>query len=246
MKNNTRIALLLVAVCPVCLLAESETDHRIEQAARESYNYRTVLQEKVDVRSSSGVVTLSGKVQDDDQKFLAEDTVSGLPGVVRVENDIQVVPPAPEHSDGWIAFKVRSTLLVKANVSAATTRVDVKDGVVTLSGTADNIAQKELTGEYAKEIEGVRSVRNALAVSEGPPRETVRETVDDASITGQIKLQLVSHRSTSALRTRVETVNGGVTIMGEADSDAERSLVTKFAESIRGVKSVDNRMTVKS
>jgi osmotically-inducible protein OsmY len=36
-----------------------------------------------------------------------------------------------------------------------------------------------------------------------------------------------------------------VVITGEAANDAEKSLVGKLVESIRGVKSVDNNMTVK-
>ena len=244
MKHYTRITLMLVAAGPAALLGGTDMDHRIEQAAKESYNYRAVLDEKVDVRAESGVVTLTGKVQDKDQRDLAEDTVAGLPGVVRVENDIQVVPPGPEHSDGWIAFKVRSTLMMKPNVSASTTTVDVKDGVVTLTGTADNIAQKELTELYAKQVDGVKAVRNQVTLPDGPPRETVSASIDDASITGQLKFQLVTHASTNAIKTKVSTSNGAVTIAGEADSEAEKALVTEIAQGIRGVKSVDNRMTV--
>ena len=36
---------------------------------------------------ADGVVTLSGKVASDEQRRIAEDTVSDLPGVVRVNND---------------------------------------------------------------------------------------------------------------------------------------------------------------
>jgi osmotically-inducible protein OsmY len=36
-----------------------------------------------------------------------------------------------------------------------------------------------------------------------------------------------------------------VVVSGEAGSDAEKDLVTKLAENIRGVKSVSNNMTVK-
>jgi osmotically-inducible protein OsmY len=37
-----------------------------------------------------------------------------------------------------------------------------------------------------------------------------------------------------------------VSITGEAASDAEKSLVTKLAQDVRGTKSVGNAMTVKS
>ena len=70
--------------------------------------------------------------------------------------------------------------------------------------------------------------------------------VDDASITAQVKYQLLTHHSTSALKTKVTTKNGIVTISGEADSDAEKDLVTKLTQNLRGVKSVSNDMTIKS
>ena len=73
-------------------------------------------------------------------------------------------PRFAEHSDAWIALKIRSELLVKANVSATATKVDVKDGIVTLTGTAENLAQKDLTEVYAKDIDNVKSVRNEIVV----------------------------------------------------------------------------------
>jgi osmotically-inducible protein OsmY len=42
-----------------------------------------------------------------------------------------------------------------------------------------------------------------------------------------------------------ETSYGVVIITGEATSDAEKALVTKIAQSVRGIKSVSNNMTVK-
>jgi hyperosmotically inducible protein len=246
MNIKTWSVLLLAAVSPVGLFASSDTDRKIEDAAKASYNYRTVLENKVDVKADNGAVTLTGKVQDSDQKALAEDTVASLPGVISVTNEIQVVPAGPEHSDAWIAFQIRSILLMKAHVSAASTSVKVAGGVVTLGGTADSAAQKELTELYASEVDGVKSVKDEIAVSEGtPPRETFGENVDDVSITGQLKYALLSHNATSALKTKVATENGVVTITGEAGSETEKALVTALAQNIRGVKSVENKMTVR-
>jgi hyperosmotically inducible periplasmic protein len=229
------------------VFASTSMDRKIEDAAKASYNYRTVLEDHVKVKVSDGVVTLTGTVQDEDEKDLAAETVKNLPGVMAVNNKITVKEAAPKNSDAWIAFKIRSQLLVKAHVSATATVVTVKDGVVTLTGTADNNAQKELTGVYAKEIEGVKSVNNELVVKAVPaPGSTMGEKIDDASITAQVKFELLRHKSTSALNTKVTTTDGVVLITGEAASDAEKSLVTKLAQDVRGVKSVENNMTVKS
>lgn len=247
MKLQNLSALLVLVTAPVALFASSETDRKIEDAAKASYNYRTVLADHVKVKATDGIVTLSGTVEDKDDKALAVDTVENLPGVVGVKNDIKIESSYPEHSDAWIAFKVRSRLLVKANVSAADTVVAVKDGVVTLTGSADNAAQKELTAAYAKDIDWVKSVKNEIIVKDAPaPGATIGEKIDDASITSQMKYALLSHKGTSAVKTKVTTVDGVVTITGEAKSDAEKALVTKLAQDVRGVKSVDNNMTVKN
>jgi hyperosmotically inducible periplasmic protein len=68
MKTHTRIAFLLAATLPVALFASSSTDSKIEDAAKASYNYRTVLENHVTVKSNDGVVTLTGTVQDKDDR----------------------------------------------------------------------------------------------------------------------------------------------------------------------------------
>lgn len=238
-------ALLVLLASPLVLLASPETDRKIEDAAKASYNYRTVLENHVKVKANEGVVTLTGTVQDKDDRDLAEDTVKNLPGVTGVKNEIAIKPTHPEHSDAWIAFKIRSRLLVKAGVSASSTKVTVQNGAVTLGGTADNQAQKELTEIYAKEIDNVKSVKNDLVVKAKPTTgETIGEKIDDASVTTQVKFSLLRNKGTSGLKTKVKTTDGVVVITGEAASNAEKSLVTKLAQGVRGVKSVSNQMTV--
>ncbi len=247
MKLTHLLISSLLATTSVALFASSDTDRKIEAAAKASYNYHTLLNDQVTVKANEGIVTLTGVVADRDLKTVAEDTVSNLPGVLSVNDQITLDPALKEHSDAWIAFKLRTQLLVRSNVSMATTTVNVTDGVVTLTGTAENLAQKELTGEYAKEIDWVKSVKNELVVKASPAAgRTLGEKIDDASITSQVKLALLTHKSTSALKTKVTTTDGIVVISGEAANDAEKTLVGKLALSIRGVNSVTNNMTVKA
>ena len=247
MKHKSLTAALLVLIAgPIALLANSSTDKKIEEAATSSYNYKTVLEDNVKVSVNDGVVTLSGTVQDKDDKALAVDTVENLPGVLSVKNEIVVKPLYPEKSDAWMALRIRARLLVKSNVSVANTKVSVNEGFVLLTGVADNAAQKELTAIYAKEIDGVKSVQNELVIRDKAPTETVSEKIDDASITSQVKYALLTHKSTSMLKTKVVTNDGIVFITGSASSDAEKSLVTKLAQDVRGTKSVTNEMIVKS
>jgi hyperosmotically inducible protein len=246
MKIKNLSVLLALVAGPVALFASSTVDRKIEDAAKASYNYRTVLENHVTVKARDGVVTLTGTVQDGSDRDLAADTVENLPGVLSVLNEITVDSTYPEHSDAWMALKIRSRLLVKGNVSATATKVAVLDGNVVLSGTADNSAQKELTAAYAKDIDGVKTVKNEMVVNEKSNSETIGETIDDASITSQVKFALLSQKSTSALKTKITTTDGVVRVTGDASSDAEKSLVTKLASDVRGVRSVTNDMTVKS
>ncbi len=248
MKFNNLSALLVIVAAPVAVFASSETDRKIEETAKASYNYRTVLEDHVKVKAKDGIVTLTGTVQDKDDKALAQDTAENLPGVTAVKNEIKVESASPEHSDAWISLKIRSRLLTKANVSASATKVSAKDGVVTLTGTADSQAQKDLTGVYAAEIDWVKSVTNNIVVQApaSSPSPTIGEKIDDASITSQVKYALLSHKGTSALKTKVTTNDAAVIITGEAKNEAEKTLVTKLATDVRGVKSVKNEMTVKA
>jgi len=249
---NTGQTLILVAVSALLVanspLRASETDDRIETSAKKSYVFKTYLtDDAIKTESKNGAVTLTGTVSQESHIGLAQDTVSGLPGVKSVDNRLVVKGEAPaEHSDGWIALKVKTALLFHRNVRATKTDVNVTDGIVSLSGEASSLAQKELTTEYAKDVEGVKEVKNQMTVAKTSAKadESVGEKIDDASITAQVKMSLLSHRSTSAVKTKVETTDGVVTLTGIAKNTAEKALVTKLATDVNGVSSVVNNMTI--
>ena len=114
-----------------------------------------------------------------------------------------------------------------------------------MQGEATSQAQKDLTTEYAKDVEGVKDVKNEMTVTKTSKKtQTAGEKIDDASITAQVKMTLLYHRSTSALNTSVTTKKGVVTLRGKAKNAAEKDLATKFANDVNGVKSVNNRMTI--
>jgi hyperosmotically inducible periplasmic protein len=226
----------------------SQTDDRIDSSFKKTYVYKTYLKdEHIKISSKDGVVVLSGTVADETHKPMAQNVAEALPGVTSVDNRIEVTGDRPaESSDTWITMKVKSALLFHRNVSATGTEVDLRDGNVTLKGEAANQAQKDLTTEYAKDVDGVKSVKNEMTVAATAPKpdQTVGEKIDDASITAQVKSSLLSHRSTSMLSTKVSTSEGVVTVGGTAKNDAEKDLVTKLVTDINGVKSVVNNMTL--
>ena len=246
--SATVVAAIIVGLGACVSVHATETDDRVESSFKKTYVYKTYLKdEHIKISSKNGVVTLSGMVENETHKPMAQDVAEALPGVKSVDNRIQGEHPA-ENSDTWIGMKVKSALLYHRNVSGTKTEVFVKDGVVTLKGEAATQAQKELTTEYAKDVAGVKDVSNEMTVSSAPVKvaETMGENIDDASITAQVKATLLSHRSTGVLRTKVATKDGVVTLMGQARNAAEKDLVTKLVGDVNGVKSVVNNMTIEA
>ncbi|MFZ3052600.1 MAG: BON domain-containing protein [Sulfuricurvum sp.] len=236
---NTAIAAAVLIVTAVPLFA-SDADDRIESSFKKSYVYKTYLKdENIKISSKNGIVKLSGEVLDESHKPMAQDTVEALPGVKSVENTIVI---KNDKSDTWIKIKIQTVLAFHSNVNASKADINVKNGVVTLKGKAISQAQKELTTEYAKDVEGVKEVKNEMTLVKAD--DTIGEKIDDASITAQVKMTLMMHKSTGVIRTNVTTNNGIVTLSGKAKSEAERDLVAKLAEDVQGVNNVVNKMTI--
>jgi hyperosmotically inducible protein len=237
-KTIYRLAVMMVAVVALLITSvpvhASTMDDRIESSAKNSYVFKTYLKgDDIKIQSRDGAVTLT-------------ETVAGLPGVKSVDNKLEVkgTPPA-ENSDAWLITKVKTTLLFHRSVSGFKTEVNVKDGIVTLQGEATSQAQKDLTTEYVKDVEGVKDVKNEMTVAKTSKKtQTAGDKIDDASITAQVKMTLLYHRSTSALNTLVTTKEGVVTLAGKAGNAAEKDLAAKFASDVNGVKGVKNRMTI--
>src|ERR1051325_7636318 len=169
MKMKAMYPMTLAVAAAVVLATNSpprssETDERIESSFTKTYVYKTYLKdEHIKISAKDGTVTLSGSVADETHKPMAQDTAEALPGVKSVDNRIEITGDRPtENSDKWISMKVKSALLLHRNVNAHKTNVYVKDGVVTLRGEASSLAQKDLTAEYAKDVNGVKGIKNEL------------------------------------------------------------------------------------
>ena len=258
--KKSLFCLSLVTVASLFLLNvnlfASDTDDRIESSAKKTYVFKTYLKgDDIKIKSTDGVVALTGTVSEESHKSLAQETVASLPGVKSVDNKLVVKGEAPaEHSDAWLIAKVKTTLLFHGSVSATGTEVLANDGTITLRGKADSAAQKDLTTEYAKDVEGVKAVKNEMTVlaavtktgekTTGEKVDAMTESVDDASITALVKTTLLYHRSTSALNTTVKTKEGVVTLAGKAKNAAEKDLATKLVSDVHGVRKVVNNMTV--
>ena len=269
MKRAYSIPLILAAVAVLSFsvpVQASDKDDQIESSAKQSHVFKTYLKDDdIKIKAKDGTVTLTGTVSEESHKSLAAETVASLPDVKSVDNKLEVKGEKhAETSDAWLVTKVKTTLLFHRSVSGIKTEVDVKDGIVTLRGDADNQSQKDLATEYAMDIEGVKSVKNEMTLtkaSEATKKEaketrmvadeketketrTVGDKIDDASITALVKTTLLYHRSTSGLQTKVETKNGVVTLSGKAKNAAEKDLASKLAKDVNGVEEVKNLMII--
>ena len=248
MKTTFPKSVVMAAAALVAFSAPvqaSKMDNNIEASAKQTYVFKTYLQDDdIKIKSKDGAVTVSGVVADESHKLLAQETVAGLPDVKSVDNQLKIKGEPTKNSDAWLVTKVKSTLLFHRSVSAKT-EVDVKDGIVTLKGAAASPAQRELTTEYVKDIEGVKDVRNEMTVAGvADEKRSVGDKIDDSSITAQVKMTLLYHRSTSGINTKVTTKDGVVTLHGKARNTAELDLAAKLTNDVKGVKAVDNRMIV--
>jgi osmotically-inducible protein OsmY len=249
MKHLYSAIMTLAAVSALSVGANAAigADARIESAVHKSFVYRHYLKnDDIKVKSKDGVVVLTGSVSEDYHKTLANDAAAAQTGVSSVDDRLAVKAGGPAAgSDAWLIGKVKAVLLFHRSVSAVETTVDAKDGIVTLRGSAESTAQKDLTSEYAGDVDGVKSVDNELTVAKAPSRTRRAERgIDDASITAEVKLTLLFHRSTSALSTQVRTAHGVITLSGKAATAAEKDLAGKIAGDVKGAKSVTNDIRV--
>ena len=76
--------------------------------------------------------------------------------------------------------------------------------------------------------------------------DPVANKVGDAAITTMINAELTRDSQLSALRVDVDTVDGRVTLRGDAPSTSARDRATLLAQRVDGVKSVDNQLNVKA
>jgi osmotically-inducible protein OsmY len=239
--------LLAAAFFTLGLAAASPSDRVIEQAARTSYNFTTILEARVQISVENGIAALTGIAHDRDLRSLAADTVSGIPNIVGVNNRVIVDTSVHEYSDPWIAMKLRNSLLMRAGIDAARISAEVRDQVATLTGTVESAEQKELVETCVAALNWVRSVKNELVVdATALASPAANPAMDDASISALLKYRLKDERLLTLSRTRITTRGGVVLVTGHAESEAEKALISSSALGIRGVNSVQNTMLTKA
>jgi hyperosmotically inducible protein len=120
----------------------------------------------INVDTWEGVVTLFGIVPSQEAKAAAEAAARQVSGVKRVENELQVVASAKQ-----AAGKVRDDELDRAVKQAFDTpdlkdiSIEVKNGVVRLTGTVPSGVRRLEAATVARAVPGVRAVEDDLRLA---------------------------------------------------------------------------------
>lgn len=84
----------------------------------------------------------------------------------------------------------------------------------------------------------------ALAACQTPAGRSAGTVVDDGTITTKVKAKLFDDERLSGFAISVETFQGEVTLTGAVDSEQLKEQATEVAQSVTGVKKVNNLLNV--
>jgi osmotically-inducible protein OsmY len=159
--------------------------------------------------------------------------------------------------DAWLDGKLETALLFNEYLNSFDIDTEVESGVAYLTGAVESDIDRDLAGEIAESINGITGVENNLVVDktkaglantseESMERDSLKQSVADATLTARVKTELLLNSNTSGLAINVDSEDGIVTLTGEVKSGQEKELAARIAENAEGAKSVLNRLTVAS
>lgn len=176
---------------------------------------------------------------------------------VKTHNDMKPARTAAQATtDAAITASVKTRLLADDRTEGFDINVDTYNGVVTLTGGADSLADKMAATEVVNQVDDVVRVENKLmvasegtevrqdantATASGQIRETADEAgdeIDDAWITSKVKAQLLADDQVHGTEINVDTQANVVILTGTAPSLAARTKAVEIAQGTEGVRSV--------
>ena len=207
---------------------------------------------------ANGSAKLTGSVETDVERDLAEQLALGIEGVTKVDNQLKVDPNvesqvsskptmAQRFDDATTVATVKSKLLWNSNTEGLDIKVQADNGNLTLSGDAQSQAAKDLAGSLASNTDGVRKVDNQIRVSgDATAAAKTQNAADDAGqaisdvwITSKVKSSFIYNRNLDGLDISVTTKDGQVSLGGSVSSSAQKQLAVETARNIRGVRGVN-------
>ncbi|HEY3732061.1 MAG TPA: BON domain-containing protein [Steroidobacteraceae bacterium] len=123
----------------------------------------------IKVKTTNGVVTLTGSAANSDAKAAAEEVASNVHGVKSVDNELvtgssngsvhrAVAKSEKVGSDSWITTKVKSEIMADSISKGFKVGVKTVNGVVMLHGTLPNDDAVSHVKDLAEKVDGVKSV----------------------------------------------------------------------------------------
>ena len=132
---------------------------------------RSMNARNIEVGVKDGVVTLRGEAGSLAIKELATEYAKDVSGVKDVNNEMIVGDGKKKEQtfgqkidDASITAQVKMTLLYHRETSAINTKVETDRGVVSLYGKASSLTEVNLATRLAKDVNGVKSVRNRMTL----------------------------------------------------------------------------------
>jgi len=141
-----------------------------------------------------------------------------------------------EIDDSEITLAVSDAVFEDEGVSGFLVDVTTNDGIVTLTGTVNNILAKDRAAKLAKTVKGVRAVINEIDVA---PID-----INNSRLASNIRAALVLDPATEEWEVDVAVDNGEVVLTGEVDSWQEKQLAGMVVKGVRGVTEVDNKIEI--
>jgi osmotically-inducible protein OsmY len=147
-----------------------------------------------------------------------------------------IAASSPTMTDPQITDAVGDALFTKHGVPGYVIDVRTNEGIVTMSGTVNNIMAKERAVRVAETVKGVRSVVDRIKVADaGRSDEEVRDDVRAA---------LLMDPATDSWEITATVDHGMVTLSGTVESWQEKRLAAKVAKSVRGVRGLNNKIDI--
>ena len=116
----------------------------------------------IDAKADNGKVTLSGTANWRFQRDEAESVASKIRGVISIENDVDLVPPAPSAHD--VESSIENAMERNAKLDAESVKVKSENGTITLSGSVSSWADHDQAVDAAWAAPGVTRVKDHIVV----------------------------------------------------------------------------------
>jgi osmotically-inducible protein OsmY len=192
--------------------------------------------EAIAVSADDGKITLRGTVGSLREKREARKAAQRVYGVTSVDNQLQVkLMNDQKRDDADLRGDVLQALMLDSLVPK-TVDAKVKDGFVTLTGTADWQYQRDEAEFVASSIAGALDVDDEI--------ELTYPTPNTGDVQDSIKKAFKRNAAIDADDLFITTNNGTVTINGTVSSWAEHDEALDAAWAAPGVTSVQDEMTV--